>query len=70
MLVFGINDKVCQQIELAKKRTYGKCKKYWVVTTKVPNDIKGKYHLGMMLKKSVLGEKKVHLSSCTYVLYV
>ncbi|XP_012527997.2 mitochondrial RNA pseudouridine synthase RPUSD4 [Monomorium pharaonis] len=56
--IFGINDKVCQQLELATRRTVGKYRKYWIVTTRVPNDIKGKHHLGMILKTSVLGEKK------------
>ncbi|KAL6254389.1 hypothetical protein P5V15_014437 [Pogonomyrmex californicus] len=56
--IFGINDNVCNQIELAKRRTNGKYKKYWTVTIRVPNEIKGNYHLAMMLKSSVLGDKK------------
>ncbi|TGZ49337.1 pseudouridylate synthase RPUSD4, mitochondrial [Temnothorax longispinosus] len=56
--VFGINDKVCRQIEIARNRTAGKYKRYWAVTIRVPNEIKGKYHLAMILKKSTLGDKK------------
>lgn len=56
--VFGINDKVCQQIETARQRTLGKSRKYWLVTIRVPNEIKGNYRLAMILKKSVLGHKK------------
>ncbi|KYN08111.1 PREDICTED: RNA pseudouridylate synthase domain-containing protein 4-like [Cyphomyrmex costatus] len=56
--VFGINNEVCHQINLAAKRTRGKYRKYWVVTTRVPNEIKGKHHLGMILKVSALGDKK------------
>lgn len=60
--VFGINDKVCQQIEIARQRTYGKSMKYWVITTRVPNEIEGQYKLAM-LQKCELGQKKVYLYS-------
>lgn len=56
--VFGINDKVCQQINIAKRRTEGKSRKIWAVTIRVPNEIKGKHHVAMKLKTSVLGDKK------------
>ncbi|KAL6439060.1 hypothetical protein ACFW04_003805 [Cataglyphis niger] len=57
--VFGINDDACKQVEMAKRRfQMNKYRKYWAITTRVPNDIKGKYHLGMMLQKSSLGMKK------------
>lgn len=56
--VFGINDQVCQQLAIARNRTYGKYRKYWAITSRVPNEIKGKYHLAMILKTSVLGDKK------------
>ncbi|XP_070163935.1 pseudouridylate synthase RPUSD4, mitochondrial [Polyergus mexicanus] len=59
LYVFGINDDACQHIEKARRRfQMGKYKKYWAITTRVPNDIKGKYHLGMILQKSSLGAKK------------
>ncbi|XP_011877896.1 PREDICTED: RNA pseudouridylate synthase domain-containing protein 4-like [Vollenhovia emeryi] len=56
--VFGTDDKVCKQIEQARQRSQGRSKKLWVVTTRVPNEIKGQYHLGMTLKTSALGDKK------------
>lgn len=65
--VFGINDDACNQIEKAKRRfQMGKYRKYWAVTIRVPNEIKGKYHLGMTLQKSSLGTKKVHLFLCIH----
>lgn len=71
LYVFGINDDACQQIEKARRRfQMGKYRKYWAVTTRVPNDIKGKYRLGMTLQKSSLGTKKVHLSLCTHSNYI
>jgi hypothetical protein len=60
--VFGINDTVCGQLEIARNRTYGKYRKYWAITSRIPNEIKGKYHLAMILKTSVLGDKKVYVS--------
>lgn len=68
--VFGINDNVCQQLEKARRRfqTY-KLRKYWAITTRVSNEIKGKYNLAMTLQKSSLGIKKVHLSMF-YICYV
>ncbi|KYN28389.1 PREDICTED: RNA pseudouridylate synthase domain-containing protein 4-like [Trachymyrmex cornetzi] len=56
--IFGINEKVCYQLDLSRRRNQGRYKKYWVVTTRVPNEIKGKHHLAMILKKSALGDKK------------
>ncbi|KMQ97959.1 rna pseudouridylate synthase domain-containing protein 4-like protein [Lasius niger] len=57
--VFGINDDACKQIDEARRRfQIGKYRKYWAVTIRVPNEIKGKYHLGMTLQKSSLGTKK------------
>lgn len=57
--VFGINDDACHQIEMARRRfQMGKYRKYWAITTRVPNDIKGKHHLGITLQKSSLGNKK------------
>ncbi|KAL0124364.1 hypothetical protein PUN28_006293 [Cardiocondyla obscurior] len=56
--VFGTSDEVCKNIELGRRRTYGKYRKYWVVTTRVPNEIQGKYHLGIAQKKSELGNQK------------
>lgn len=71
VVVFGIDDKVCQQIEMAKNRTYGKHRKYWVVTIRIPNEIKGKHRLGITLKTSVLGGRKVHLflHVCMFSMY-
>lgn len=67
LYIFGINDATHQQIEKARRRfQMGKYRKYWVITIRVPNEIKGKYHLGMTLQKSSLGTKKVNLSLCTY----
>lgn len=68
--VFGINDKVCQQIDIARRRIEGKSRKIWAVTIRVPNEIKGRHRVAMMLKTSVLGDKKVRLSSCTRFLYM
>lgn len=71
LYVFGINDDACQQIEKARRRfQMGKYRKYWAITTRVPNDIKGKYRLGMTLQKSSLGAKKVHLSLCIHSNYI
>ncbi|XP_029167521.1 mitochondrial RNA pseudouridine synthase RPUSD4-like [Nylanderia fulva] len=57
--VFGINNDACEQIEKARRRfQMGKFRKYWVVTSRVPHEIKGKYRLGMTLQKSALGTKK------------
>ncbi|XP_018302761.1 RNA pseudouridylate synthase domain-containing protein 4 [Mycetomoellerius zeteki] len=56
--IFGINEKVCHQLELSRRRTQGKYKKYWAITTRVPNEIKGKYRLAMILKMSALRDKK------------
>ncbi|XP_011703224.1 PREDICTED: RNA pseudouridylate synthase domain-containing protein 4-like [Wasmannia auropunctata] len=56
--IFGINEKIVEQLKTARHRTQGKYRKYWVVTIRVPNEIKGNYRLAMTLKKSVLGEKK------------
>lgn len=59
LYIFGINDATHQQIEKARRRfQMGKYRKYWVITIRVPNEIKGKYHLGMTLQKSSLGTKK------------
>ncbi|XP_050452146.1 pseudouridylate synthase RPUSD4, mitochondrial-like [Cataglyphis hispanica] len=59
LYVFGINDDACQQVEKARRRfQMGKYRKYWAITTRVPSDIKGKYHLGMILQESSLGMKK------------
>lgn len=68
--VFGINDNVCQQLEKVRRRfqTY-KPRKYWAITTRVSNEIKGKYNLAMTLQKSSLGIKKVQLSMF-YIRYV
>lgn len=66
--IFGVNEKVCEQIELARQRTLGKYRKYWAITIRVTQEIKGKYRLGMMLKTSELGDKKVYLFPCTYFL--
>jgi len=59
--IFGINEKVCHQLELSRRRTQGMYKKYWAVTTRVPNESKGKYHLAVVLKISASGVKKVYL---------
>lgn len=57
--VFGTDDKVCKQVDKAKKRiSHGLYRKYWVVTTRVPNTISGKHHLAMTLKTSPKGGKK------------
>lgn len=68
--IFGINDNTCQQLEKARRQfQVRKFRKYWAVTTRVSNEIKGKYNLAMTLRKSSLGIKKVHLSICTYAMY-
>lgn len=70
LYVFGINDNACQQVEMARRRfQMGKYRKYWTVTTRVPNDIKGKYHLGMILQKSSSGNKKVFSSISAHTFY-
>ncbi|XP_018338691.1 PREDICTED: RNA pseudouridylate synthase domain-containing protein 4-like isoform X2 [Trachymyrmex septentrionalis] len=56
--LFGINKNVCRQLELARRRTQGKYSKYWLVTTRVPNEIKGKHRFGMILETSAAGSKK------------
>lgn len=67
--VFGINDNACQQLEKARRRfQMNKFRKYWTITTRVSNEIKGKYNLAMVLQKSSLGIKKVCLSMCTYAI--
>ncbi|XP_011262875.1 mitochondrial RNA pseudouridine synthase Rpusd4 isoform X2 [Camponotus floridanus] len=57
--IFGINDNVCQQLEKARRRFHThKFRKYWAITTRVSNEIKGNYNLAMILQKSSLGIKK------------
>ncbi|KAG5314728.1 RUSD4 synthase, partial [Acromyrmex insinuator] len=56
--IFGINEKVCQQLELSRRRIQNRYRKYWVITTRVPNEIKGKHRLAMFLKTSASGNKK------------
>ncbi|KYM78286.1 RNA pseudouridylate synthase domain-containing protein 4 [Atta colombica] len=56
--IFGINEKVYHQLELSRRRSQGIYRKYWAVTTRVPNEIKGKHHLAVVLKISASGVKK------------
>jgi hypothetical protein len=59
--IFGTNKKACEDINLAQKRAIHmrQFKKYWAITTRVPNILKGQYHLAMRLKVSPEGNKKV-----------
>lgn len=59
VLVFGTDDKVCQQIDKARKRVArGMYRKYWVVTSRVPKSNSGNHHLAIVLETS-RGDKKV-----------
>jgi len=59
--IFGTSKEVCEDITLAQKRAIHmkQFKKYWAITTRVPNVLKGQYHLGMRLRESPEGNKKV-----------
>lgn len=65
--VFGINFDVCENIKKATRRVeMNKYRKLWAITTRVPNEIKGKYHLAMCLKQnysSLKNKKPVILTS-------
>ncbi|XP_012215382.2 pseudouridylate synthase RPUSD4, mitochondrial-like [Linepithema humile] len=59
--IFGINTNVCQDIKKAVRRVEGgKYRKFWAITTRIPNEIEGKYHLAICLKQNFsLKDKKV-----------
>lgn len=69
--VFGINSDVCEKMRKAIRRVnMGKYRKFWAVTTRVPNEVEGKYHLAMRLEEKSFSSKnkKVHLSLYIYIL--
>lgn len=59
--VFAINNNIAQQITQARIRAthFRKFRKYWAITTRVPNEIKGSYRLALKLETSIHGKKKV-----------
>jgi len=59
--IFGTSNKACEDINMALKRAIHmkQFKKYWAITIRVPNILKGNYHLGMRLQVSPQGNKKV-----------
>ncbi|XP_025156532.1 mitochondrial RNA pseudouridine synthase Rpusd4 isoform X2 [Harpegnathos saltator] len=58
--VFAINNDVVKQVMKARTQaTYAqKFRKYWGITIRVPNEIKGSYYLAMKLEQSQSGNKK------------
>lgn len=61
--IFGVNTNVCENLEKATRRVKGgKYRKFWAITSRIPSEIEGKYHLAMCLKQKNFSskDKKVH----------
>jgi len=69
--IFGINNDVHENVKKALRRCkQQKYRKFWAITTKIPNEIERKYHLAMCLKqKHSSKNKKVHFYIYTHTLY-
>ncbi|XP_066595692.1 pseudouridylate synthase RPUSD4, mitochondrial-like [Prorops nasuta] len=55
IVILVANENVLKQLEISRRKISGRnilAKTYWIVTTRVPNDIKGKQRVSLELKRS------------------